>query len=60
MTRLLRFAAWLRDSLPVFSYRDCCRHWLQGRESMRRELGLQRDANGKFASLKTSANKTNE
>jgi len=50
-TRLLRFLAWLRDSLPVYSYRDCCREWLRGRDHGLREMGLARDGHGRFTSL---------
>ena len=42
---------WVLDSLPFYSYRDCCRHWSEGRDSMQQELGLARDGKGRFVSL---------
>lgn len=50
-SRLLRFIQWLRDSLPLYSYRACSRAWLDGREQGRREVGIARDAFGRFTKI---------
>mgnify|MGYP003659879280 CR=1 FL=1 len=51
MRPLRRFWRWLLDSLPIYSYRDCCRHWQQGRDAMQTEIGIVRDERGRFTKL---------
>ncbi len=48
MRPLLRFFRWLADSIPLYSWRDCCREWNAGREHGMREQGFVRGAGGRF------------
>lgn len=44
----LRLLAWLRDSLPLYSRRDLARHWFDGQDYAKKQIGLDRDGNGRF------------
>lgn len=48
MNRILRFLCWLRDSLPLYSWRRCCAEWETGRTFGQRQIGITRDDHGKF------------
>lgn len=48
MTTLRRLLRFLADSLPLYSYRNCSRHWLAGSEFGQRQIGLTRDERGRF------------
>jgi hypothetical protein len=53
MTRaLLRLLVWLADSLPLYSWRRCCREWEAGRVFERQQLGITRGPHGLFVSAK--------
>lgn len=51
ISRLLLFFRLVRDRIPLYSYRDCCRHWLQGRDHGMRERGIARDERGRFTRI---------
>ena len=50
MNRLLRLLTYIRDRLPLYSWNRCCEEWFKGQDYARRELGVTRDARGRFTS----------
>lgn len=55
-----RFLVWLRDSLPLYSWRRCCIEWEAGREFERQQIGIVRGPHGHFASAKPRSAATHE